>query len=113
MPHQVTLARRDAAGPMLRRAGKGQAPDWGWKSGRGLPNVGALTYNRLGVACLGRRVKAIVGSQPGEAGGWPLRWPHQVLGAPAATGSSEEGAWGGSTWRCGSQSSQRGRYQLR
>src|ERR1700722_8785568 len=35
------------------------------------------------------------------------------LGAPTATGSSAEGAWGGSTWRCGNQSSQRGRYQLR
>ena len=35
------------------------------------------------------------------------------LGAPTATGSSEEGALGGSIWRCGNQSSQRGRYQLR
>jgi len=55
------------AGPKDRR------PDWGGESGRGLPNVGALTYNRLGVACLGHRVKAIVGhrsglTQPGDAG---------------------------------------------
>jgi hypothetical protein len=52
---------------------KDRRPDWGWESGRGLPNVGALTYNRLGVAGLGRRVKAIVGrrsglTQPGNAG---------------------------------------------
>ena len=40
-------------------------------------------------------------------------WPAQAgLGAPTATGSSE-GASGGSTWRRGNQSSQRGRYQLR
>jgi hypothetical protein len=54
-------------------AGPKDRPDWGGESGRGLPNVGALTYNRLGVACLGRRVKAIVGcrsglTQPGDAG---------------------------------------------
>ena len=43
-----------------------------------------------------------------------LPWSAQAgLGAPAATGSSEAGASGGSAWRCGSQSSQRGRYQLR
>lgn len=48
-----------------------------WRLGRQtqIPDadVGALTYIRLGVACLGRRVKAIVGrksglTQPGDAG---------------------------------------------
>jgi len=46
---------------------------------------------------------------------WRARpWSAQAgLGAPTAAGSSEEGALGGSIWRCGNQSSQRGRYQLR
>lgn len=47
------------AGPKDRR------PDWGRETAGGLPKHRRATYNRLGVACLGHRVKAVVGRRSG------------------------------------------------